>query len=593
MKRLVLTLVTIGVLMASGGAYYKWRNGGEQVQVSTSPVLRGDVVSTVGATGTLDAVTTVQVGTQVSGTVRELNADFNSLVRKGQVIARLDPSLFETQVEQSRANLVRSQADVERLRVSLDDARTKLKRAEELSGRNLIPRSELEASQVAVKAAEAQLRSAQAQVTQAEASLNQSQVNLQHTVISAPIDGIVISRNVDVGQTVAASLSSPTLFLLAADLTKMKVSASIDESDVGRIRPGQHVRFRVDAYPTEEFRGTVLQVRLQPVVVQNVVTYATVIDVPNPELKLKPGMTANVTIEVARRDDVLKVPNAALRFRPTTEIFAALKQTPPNDGEWRGGLGAPGGGGGRRDFQRGGGEGRGAGATAGGRPTGTSGPSPPSSLPSDSAPSVAQNVGSARDARGADQQAGGQRQGGGRGADDPEQRRQLMERLEKMPPEEREAFLKRMRERGRSGESGQSGRGEGAGRGGSGRSDRAGRTEARSDPAAQATPLRKEGATTIDSLFGPLPAVETSGRVWIYVNNQLQPVRLRLGIADTTHTEVISGDVKEGMPLVTSVSTGAETATSGSGRSPLMPQRGFGPGGGGRSPGGAGAGRGG
>ena len=166
-------------------------------------------------------------------------------------------------------------------------------------------------------------------VVQAQAALSQTEVNLEHTVITAPIDGIVTSRSVDVGQTVAASLQSPTLFIIAADLTKMQVNANIDEADVGRIRPAQHVTFRVDAYPSEEFAGTVAQIRLQPVVVQNVTTYGTVIDVPNPELKLKPGMTANVKIEIARRSDVLRIPNAALRFRPSADAFAALNQQVP------------------------------------------------------------------------------------------------------------------------------------------------------------------------------------------------------------------------------------------------------------------------
>ena len=260
------------------------------------------------------------MGTQVSGTILQLNADFNSLVRKGQVLARLDPSLFQTQIEQARANLIRAEADLERFRVSLDDARTKLKRANDLSEKKLIAQTEQEAAEVAVRSAEAQLRSQQAAVTQSQASLQQNQVNLAHTVIESPIDGLVISRNVDVGQTVAASMSAPTLFVLAADLTKMQVLASLDESDVGRIRPGQVVRFRVDAFPTEEFLGAVTQVRLQPTTVQNVVTYQTVIDVPNPALKLKPGMTANVNIEIARRRDALRVPNTALRFRPTAEI---------------------------------------------------------------------------------------------------------------------------------------------------------------------------------------------------------------------------------------------------------------------------------
>ena len=302
----------------------------EPPTITTSRVTRGDLAETVAATGALQAVTTVQVGTQVSGTIQELNADFNSLVRKGQVLARLDPSLIQSQIEQAGANLIRAEADLERLRVSLDDARTKFVRAKELAEKKLIAQTELESAEVAVRSAEAQLRSQEAGVTQSQASLKQNQVNLAYTVIESPIDGLVISRNVDVGQTVAASMSAPTLFVLAADLTKMQVLASLDESDVGRIRPGQAVRFRVDAFPTDEFTGTVTQVRLQPTTVQNVVTYQTVIDVPNPGLKLKPGMTANVNIEIARRSDVLRVPNGTLRFRPTAETFTALGQTPPS-----------------------------------------------------------------------------------------------------------------------------------------------------------------------------------------------------------------------------------------------------------------------
>ncbi len=321
--------VAVFVMAAVGGGaywYLKYQKQPEAPTVTTAAVTRGDIVETVGATGTLQAVTTVQVGTQVSGTIQALGADFNSLVKKGQVLARLDPSLFQTQIEQARANLIRAQADLERLRVALADAQTKLGRARELSTRQLIPRTDLETAEVAVRSAEAQIRSADAQVTQAQASLNQNQVNLEHTVITAPIDGLVISRSVDVGQTVAASMQAPTLFLLAADLTKMQVVANLDESDVGRIRPKQIVTFRVDAYPEDTFHGTVSQVRLEPKVQQNVVTYATVIDVPNNDLKLKPGMTANVNVEISRADNVLRLPNAALRFRPTSEIFAALGQ---------------------------------------------------------------------------------------------------------------------------------------------------------------------------------------------------------------------------------------------------------------------------
>ena len=328
MKKAFLVIVAIGIGY-SAYAYYGLRTTEFVPVVSTVTLTRGDVVDTVGATGALEAVTTVQVGSQVSGIIEALYADYNSIVRKGEVIARLEPSLFETQTEQGRANLARTEADVERLEVTVEDAKSQLARSEDLAARELISTTELEAAQVAVRSAEAQLKSAQATRTQSQASLNQDEVNLGHTVITAPIDGIVIARQVDMGQTVAASMSAPELFIIAADLTKMRVIANIDESDVGRIRPGQVVSFTVDAYPAEAFEGTVSQVRLEPVVQQNVVTYATVIDVPNNELKLKPGMTATVTLEIARRENILRIQNSALRFSPTPDMFAALNQPVP------------------------------------------------------------------------------------------------------------------------------------------------------------------------------------------------------------------------------------------------------------------------
>ena len=295
----------------------------------TAQVTRGDIVDVVSATGTLEAVTTVEVGTQVGGIIQELYADFNSIVKKGQVIARLDPTLLQTNIEQQRANVIRSEADLDRLKVALADSKQKLERAKTLFDKSLLPRTELETAEVNVQSAEAQIKSSEAGLTQARSQLNSAEVNLDHTIIKAPIDGIVISRAVEPGQTVNAGMSAPTLFVLAADLTKMQVNANIDESDVGRMRPGQVVTFRVDAYPNESFTGAVEQVRLQPTTVQNVVTYQTVIDVPNQQLKLKPGMTATVTIEVARKNNVLRLPAAATRFRPSAEVFAALKQEPP------------------------------------------------------------------------------------------------------------------------------------------------------------------------------------------------------------------------------------------------------------------------
>ena len=325
MKHKLAIIITIGLLttLAVGGVYARKTTG--EPTVTTGVVSRGAIVNNISASGTLEAVTTVEVGTQVSGMVEFLNADFNSIVKKGQVLARLEPSLFQSAVEQAQANLVRAQADEQRIEVGLADAAVKLQRARELAARQLIPATDLDTASVNRDSLAAQVKSAAAAVTQARASLRQAQVNLEKTIITSPIDGIVIARSVDVGQTVAASLQSPTLFLIAADLSSMQLNASIDESDLGQIATGQTVTFTVDAYPGKRFSGTVEQVRLNPTVVSNVVTYAAIISAPNPSLELKPGMTANVTVEASRRADVLRVPNAALRFRPTDEILKALQ----------------------------------------------------------------------------------------------------------------------------------------------------------------------------------------------------------------------------------------------------------------------------
>jgi HlyD family secretion protein len=327
--RSVLAVGIVAAIAFGGVAYYEATKPENTPTLVTAAVTRGDIVEVVDATGTLQAVTTVQVGTQVSGAIKSLHADFNSQVRRGQVIARLEPSLFDTQVAQARASLVRLEAEALRSAVQRDDAERKLRRAQELAAKQLIAATELETAEMNARQADAGVKAAEAQIVQARASLNQSEVNLAHTVITAPIDGIVISRNVDVGQTVAASMQAPTLFVIARDLRAMQVNASVGESDIGRIQPGQSVSFRVDAYPADVFEGRVAQVRLEPVVQQNVVSYVTTIDVPNAELKLKPGMTANVTIEIERAAAVLRVPNAALRVRPSAEVLAALGEPPP------------------------------------------------------------------------------------------------------------------------------------------------------------------------------------------------------------------------------------------------------------------------
>jgi HlyD family secretion protein len=323
MRRTSLVLIALLVVATiTVGAFYS-RRGEAAAVLTTGAVTRGPIVTVVSATGTLQPVVTVQVGSQVSGIIQSLAADYNSIVRKGQVLARLDPSTFASALEQARANLAGAQADAERLRVARTAADTALTRARELSARQLLPAADLQAAETESRVAAAQVVAAEAKVKQAKSAVETAQVNLAKTVITSPIEGVVTARNVDVGQTVAASFSAPTLFIIAADLTKMQLSASIDESDVGSVAPGQPVTFHVDAYPDETFTGTLAQVRLDPTTTNNVVTYAAIIDAPNRQLKLKPGMTATATIEVARRDAVLRVPAAALRYKPDEAVLAA------------------------------------------------------------------------------------------------------------------------------------------------------------------------------------------------------------------------------------------------------------------------------
>ena len=636
MKKLIVVLVILAALGSAGWAYYAKKNRPEP-SVTTMPVSRGDVVEMVQATGTLEAVTTVDVGTQVSGVVQDLYADFNSIVRKGQLIARLDPSILQVQIESQKANVTRAEADVERLKVALADAKQKYDRAKAMLDKQLVPRQDFEAAELAVKSADAQIKSSEAALSQSRASLNQAQVNLGYTQITSPIDGIVISRNVDPGQTVASSMNAPTLYVIAADLTKMQVVANIDESDVGRMRPGQHVTFRVDAFPTDVFAGTVEQVRLQPTVVQNVVVYSTVIAVPNQQYKLKPGMTANVNIEIARRNNVLRVPTAAVRFRPTELMFQALNQPMPPELQRGAGRGNFGGGGGRGRGNREGGGGQGAPAAtpsdapAPGAPTpGPAGAGPQAQPPAapgqqrQAAPQSANGGGRPQSAepRGGGDGTGaapqGNREGGGRGGFDPnmspeERRKRMEERLASMTPEQRAQWEERMRQRGAGGQGGLGGGpgGQGGGQQGFARNDqgggRGGGNQAGGGQMASrdlnrgirggVTPGSSitSGATTIDSLFGPLPSTESRGRVWIYENKQLRSLPVRMGVSDATFSELLEGDVKEGQELVVNLVTGLEPVNrpgqSGTGNPLMGPQRGGpGGGGGGRGPGGGGRG---
>ena len=306
----------LGLLMGIVGGLAFFRGGKKEAEYRTAKVERGEIVATVSATGKVNAVVTVQVGSQVSGRIQKLFADFNSRVKQGQVIAQIDPALFAAQVEQAKAKLANDEANVEKAQVLLADAKRNLGRMDALLAQNLISQSDKDAAQTAHDSAVAGLKAAETQVTQDRASLKLAETNLRYTIIASPVDGTVISRSVDVGQTVAASLQAPTLFTIAQDLTEMQVDTSVDEADIGRVAIGQEAEFTVDAYPDNPFRGTVRDIYNQPTMVQNVVTYDAIIRVKNPDLKLKPGMTANVMIRVGLKEDVLKLPNAALRYRP-------------------------------------------------------------------------------------------------------------------------------------------------------------------------------------------------------------------------------------------------------------------------------------
>lgn len=413
-KKTRLTMIIGLVVIAGFAGFAFWSNRASAAEYMTAKVERGNLRNTVTATGVLQAVTTVQVGSQASGTISALYADFNSAVKKGQVIAQLDPSTAQAQVQQARANLENAkasliqaragvsasragtadaqakvmaakstvqtqqagvsgaQANLNVLKAERDDALSALNQQQALATAGVISKRDLEIAQTAfrtadarynqaaaqlsqaminekmsagsgqaqadaqlqqsqaqIQQAQAQVQQAEAQVQQAQAALNVAEVNLSHTTITSPIDGIVVSRDINVGQTVAASLSAPTLFTIANDLTKMQVIANIDQADIGLVEQAKTATFNVDAFPGKEFKGTIQQMRLNPQNVQNVVTYNVVLDVDNPEQKLKPGMTANLTITIDERNNVLKVPNAALRFRPQT----ANKQNRSNNGD--------------------------------------------------------------------------------------------------------------------------------------------------------------------------------------------------------------------------------------------------------------------
>jgi HlyD family secretion protein len=584
-KRLVVVVAAVAVLALAG--FYFWGSSADAAPYLTAKVERGNLRNTVTATGTLQAVNTVQVGSQASGTISALYADFNSTVKKGQVIAQLDPSVAQAQVEQAKANLQQAQAQLQSaraavvqshagaavtragvsdakaralaaasttqnqqagvsaaqanlgvLKAELDDAASYLKQEQTLLQSGVISSRELQTAETSYKTAEAkynqavaqlhmaelsaqsasvagqasaaaqveqaqaqtqqsqgqvqtaaaQVQNAEAQVQQATAALQLAEINLQHTTIASPIDGVVVSRDVNIGQTVAASLQAPTLFTIAQDLTQMQVIANIDQADIGLAEQAKSASFSVDAFPGQEFKGTIQQMRLNPQTVQNVVTYNVVIDVGNPEQKLKPGMTANLTITIDERNDVLKVPNAALRFTPQSSDVST--------GSTRGGSG---------------------------------------------------NGGSRR---GAGQQSNG---AGGNGAG------------------------------AQAGDGAQAGNGASSANGGA---SAAGANGAAGDGASQQGARGQFASSTSPVLPGQLR------RVWVLgADGKPQPRRIKIGLTDGASTEVVEGDLKEGDVVITGQTINAASKSQNSNTQSAPPGFGGAPRIGGGGPRGGGGGR--
>lgn len=316
MKKAAYIIIAVIAAAAVAVSIFLYVDRDSAVSYRTEAALRGGIISAISATGTVNPVKTVLVGTQASGTIKDIYADFNSQVKKGQVIARIDPAALEAQVEQARANLASAKAGLQKSVALQADAKRTMERQGGLFSKGLTAKSDLDTSETNYEAAKAEAAASAAKITQAEAALRLSETNLRYTAIESPVSGIVVSRNVDVGQTVAASFQTPTLFTIAEDLSRMQINCNVVEADIGRVQEGQAVEFTVDAYPESIFSGHVSEVRNSPIIVQNVVTYDVVVKVENPKLLLKPGMTANVRIITSVRNDALKLPNAALRFTP-------------------------------------------------------------------------------------------------------------------------------------------------------------------------------------------------------------------------------------------------------------------------------------
>lgn len=601
MKKLIPILVLLAAAGGGGYYYYTTQQQVEPPQVSRATISAGNITEQVQATGTLEAIRIVQVGAQVSGIVRDIHVDFNTIVRKGQLIAKIDPQLLQVQVDLQTANVERQKGEIAIQEVQLEDAIRNQGRTKQLFEKQLANVQQVETAELTVRQRRTSLDSARKQLLTNEANLNQARLNVSYTDIIAPIDGVVVNRFVDVGQTVQASMTTPQFFTIATDLRTLKLTAGVDESDIGKIRPDMRVAFTVESYPGVNFEGVVDAVRLNATTANNVVTYPVWISVPNPDLRLRPSMTANVRVIIQTANNVVRIPAQALRFRPTNDMYTALGMTPPAAGQGRALAAGP-------NEGRGGGDLAAAGNAAAGqaRPAGRQGtngaaataPARPQGDPAarQGAPGGGRQQGDGAQAEG----RGGTGQAGGRGRAD----------MANMTPEERQRMMDQFGARGGQRGQGPGGQGGGQGRGGqAGGGGRGGRGQQAANANVAPVEMTEE---KIDDMFAPMQMRTTNGQVWTWdeTAKELKSIRVVTGLTDGQFSQLVSGEVKVGDQIVTNIVIPLTAAQRQQQNQSIFgnpnqgrgnfggPQQGFGggggqPGGGGGAPRGGGGGRGG
>ncbi|MDA1307137.1 MAG: efflux RND transporter periplasmic adaptor subunit [Acidobacteria bacterium] len=516
-------LIYLVVIVAIGAGVYFYRESQKLPEVPEfmkATISQGDVVEVVSATGTLQADRIFNVGSKVSGVIDELYVDYNSMVRSGQVLARVNTDLLETQVLVQEANIARQMVELESQRVQLQDLERAYERNQKLFAEKLITQQALEASELQVKSRKAQIASAEQGMVQSRINLDQARLNVTEATIKSPIDGVVVNRVVDKGQTIVGSQAATKFFDIASPLQVLRLEGGVDEAEIGKVRTGMRVVFDIDAYPGAQFEGEITMVRINPTTQQNVVTYTTVAKVFNNDLRLKPGMTAQMRIEVARRNNVMRMPVGALRFRPTNDMWAALSQEPPTPVGRTGGAGP-------------------AGAPGAGAPPAARGGGQTATAPATPA-AAGQGASAARTEANPFGQGGATGRTGGMN----------------MTPEQREAAMAAMARAGGTG----------------GRGGRGGRGGGNGTQVAAPTPQQMAGATSIDQLFPELVRVPTRGQVWVLREatpanpyGTLERLNVTVGISDGTFQELINApaELTVGAELVTNIMMPWLTAGAG------------------------------